>query len=240
MAELLNLGSLHLAAPTPGALAQMIKRPAERAALELDDGLVEQILSDMGGQAGALALMAYTLDELYKIAETQHDRHLTFADYAALEGVQGTIGKRAEQTFARLALDDKEALLARVFRELVEVDERGTATRQRCPIGRFDDAALALVRAFTDARLLVVDENTVEVGHEALFRSWERLKNWIAEAQEDLILLRQVRSATHDWQTKGRPDYLLWPAERLKLVYAIQERLKPELNEVEQDFIEPE
>lgn len=246
LAALLNLSTLHLAAPNTAALAQMIKRPAELAALELDDGLPEQILSDMSGQAGALALMAYTLDELYKIAEKRHDRRLTFADYAALEGVQGAIGKRAEQTFSQLTADEKEALLARVFRELVEVDERGTATRQRCAIRRFDDSELALVCAFTDARLLVTDENTVEVAHEALFRSWERLKNWIAGAQEDLILLRQVRAAAHDWQTKRERepekdfDYLRWPAERLTLVYTMLERLKPELNEVERDFIEPE
>jgi hypothetical protein len=246
LAELLNLGSLHLSAPTAGALAQMLKRPAELAALEFEDGLPEQILSDMGSDAGALALMAYTLDELYKIADSRHDRRLTFVDYAALGGVQGAIGKRAEQTFQKLPLDDKETLLGRVFRELVEVDERGTATRQRAPQGRFGEQALALVQAFTTARLLVVDENTIEVAHEALFRSWERLKNWIAEAQEDLILLRQVRTAAHDWQTKrerepGRDfDYLRWPAERLVLVYAMQERLKPELNEVERDFIEPE
>lgn len=240
LAELFNLGSLHLSAPTAGALAQMLKRPAELAALEFEDGLPEQILSDMGSDAGALALMAYTLDELYKIADSRHDRRLTFADYEALGGVQGAIGKRAEQTFQKLPLEDKETLLGRVFRELVEVDERGTATRQRAPQGRFGEQELALVQAFTTARLLVMDETDVEVAHEALFRSWTRLKDWITEAQEDLILLRQVRNAAHDWQTKHRPDYLRWPAERLKLVYAMQARLKPELNEVEQDFIEPE
>lgn len=246
LAELLNLGSLHLSAPTSGDLAQMLKRPAELAALEFDDGLPEQILSDMGSDAGALALMAYTLDELYKIAETRHDRRLTFVDYEALGGVQGAIGKRAEQTFQKLLLDDKETLLGRVFRELVEVDERGTATRQRAPQGRFGEEELVLVQAFTAARLLVMDETEVEVAHEALFRSWERLKHWIAEAQEDLILLRQVRAAAHDWQTKrerepGKDfDYLRWPAERLTLVHAMLERLKPELNEVEQDFLEPE
>lgn len=246
LAELLNLGSLHLAAPTVGALAQMIKRPAELAALEFDNGLPEQILSDMGGQAGALALMAYTLDELYKIAETRHDRCLTFTDYAALEGVHGAIGKRAEQTFARLPIENKETLLARVFRELVEVDERGTATRQRCAISRFNEAELVLVRAFTDARLLVMDEGTIEVAHEALFHFWERLKMWIAEVQEDLILLRQVRTAAHDWQNKRKRepgkgfDYLRWPAERLTLVYTMLERHQPTLTKVEQDFIEPE
>lgn len=240
LATLLNMASFNLAAPTTGALAQMIKRPAELAGLEFEDGLPEQILNDMGNAAGALALMAYTLDELYKIADSRHDRRLALVDYQSLGGVQGAIGKRAEQTFQNLSLNEKETLLGHVFRELVEVDERGTATRQRAPQGRFGEPELVLVRAFTNARLLVMDENEVEVAHEALFRSWERLKDWIAEAQEDLILLRQVRNAAHDWQAKGRPDYLLWPQERLILIYAMQERLAPELTEVERDYIEPE
>lgn len=240
LAELFNLASLNLSIPSAGALAQMVKRPAEMAALDFEDGLPEQLLSDMGSAQGALALLAYTLDELYKTAEKRHDRRLTFDDYAALGGVQGAIGERAEQTFQALTLSDKGTLLKRVFRELVEVDERGTATRQRAAQGRFADEALTLVRAFTQARLLVMDENTVEVAHEALFRSWPRLKDWIAEAQEDLILLRQVRNAAHEWEAKGRPDFLRWPQERLVLVYAMMERLQPELNEVERDFIEPE
>ncbi len=237
LAELLRTGSFPLAAPRRDALRQMIERPAERAGLQLAAGLVECILDDTGDKPGNLALMAYALDELYKLSG---DGHITHADYAALGGVQGAIGKRAEQTFQKLPLDDKETLLGRVFRELVEVDERGTATRQRAPQGRFGEQELALVQAFTTARLLVIDETEVEVAHEALFRSWTRLKDWIATAQEDLILLRQVRNAAHDWQTKHRPDFLLWPQERLKLVYAMQARLNPDLNEVEKDFIEPE
>jgi very-short-patch-repair endonuclease/formylglycine-generating enzyme required for sulfatase activity len=120
------------------------------------------------------------------------------------------------------------------------VDERGTATRQRADQGHFDNAAQRLMQAFVQARLLVTDGGTVEVAHEALFRRWERLKGWIAGAQEDLILLRQVRSAAQEWEKKGRPDFLLWPQERLVLVYAMRERLKPELNPVEEAFIEPE
>ncbi len=242
LAKLLNLASFNLASPTVAALAQMVKRPAELAALEFEAGLPEHILSEMGSDAGALALLAYTLDELYKIADKRHDRRLTFVDYEALGGVQGAIGKRAEQTYQMFAGtdDEKKALLGRVFRELVTVDERAVATRQHCSIERFDAECLILVHAFTDARLLVMDESQVEVAHEALFRSWGRLKDWIAEAQEDLILLRQVRNAAHDWQAKERPDYLLWPQERLTLVSAMQARLNPELNEVERDFIEPE
>jgi formylglycine-generating enzyme required for sulfatase activity len=126
----------------------------------------------------------------------------------------------------------------------VAVDERGTATRRRVPAGRIHEDDREWVDAFVDARLLTTDatNNTavLEVAHEALFRSWERLAEWIAEAQEDLILLRQVRTAADEWQAKARPDYLLWQQERLTLVYAMQERLHPELDPIMQAFIEPE
>jgi len=240
LAELLNLGSLHLAAPTAGTLAQMVKRPAELAGLEFDDGLPEQILSDMGSDAGALALMAYMLDELYKIAVNHHDRRLTFADYNALEGVQGAIGKRAEQTFQQLTLDNKERLLERVFRELVQVDERGIATRQRALREHFGEEEMVMIHEFTSTRLLVIDADNVEVAHEALFRSWRRLKSWIEEAQEDLILLRQVRVTADEWERKDSPDFMLWPAERLRLVYKMVERQQPLLNVIESKFIESE
>jgi formylglycine-generating enzyme required for sulfatase activity len=244
LAHLINQGNYMLAAPTAGALIEMIKRPAERAGLTWDDGLPERIQAETGSDAGALALMAYALDELY---QTSHvDKRLTFDAYQVIGGVEGAIGKRAETAFAKLSLPDKDLLLQRVFREMVTVDERGTATRQRAPLGKFDPEELTLIRTFANARLLVTQNNAAEVAHEAIFRRWAWLKEWIAEAQEDLILLRQVRAAAHDWQAKRERepdkdfDYLRWPAERLTLVYTMLERLKPELNEVEQDFIEPE
>jgi hypothetical protein len=240
LALLINQGNYMLAAPTAGALVDMIKRPSERAGLTWDEGLPEQIQAETGSEPGSLALMAYALDELYIISHIRPDKRLTYDAYMAIGGVAGAIGKRAETTFTGLMLADKDYLLQRVFRELVTVNEHGTATRQRASQGRFGEQELELVRTLTDARLLVMDESQVEVAHEALFRSWERLKDWIAEVQEDLILLRQIRTAAHDWQVKGRPDYLLWPQERLTPVYAMQQRLSPILSEVERDFIEPE
>jgi len=244
LAELLRAAAVFsLSIPRRDALRNMIERPAERAGLQLEKGLVDRILDDTGNQSGNLALMAYALDELYKLSG---DGSITHTDYESLGGVQGAIGTRAEQTYADLSgtEEEKAAWIQRVFHELVAVDERGTATRRRVPVGRIAEDDYEHIGAFVDARLLTSDATddtaVLEVAHEALFRSWERLKDWIAEAQEDLILLRQVRTAADDWHKRERPDFLLWNQERLVLVYAMQERLHPELNEVERDFIEPE
>jgi formylglycine-generating enzyme required for sulfatase activity len=243
--ELLRAGSFPLGIPNQIALYEMITRPAARASLEFENGLPECILDDTGDEPGSLALMAYTLDELYQDCCDSADGQLSHAAYNELGGVQGAIGTRAENTFAGLETEAK-ATLPRVFRELVEVDERGTATRQRAPLARFEgsEAAWRLLEAFTEARLLtasrVGDEAVIEVAHEALFRSWPRLAEWIETAQDDLRLLRQVTLAAHEWHERDRDPVYRWPHERLKLVYAMQERLQPTLDTITLDFIQPE
>jgi very-short-patch-repair endonuclease/formylglycine-generating enzyme required for sulfatase activity len=244
LSDLLQSGSFPLTTPRRDALRQMIERPAERAGIAFDAGLVEQILEDTGDEPGGLALMAYALDELYKLGHQQ----ITFAHYRALGGVQGAIGTRAENTFQKLPGEaaEKMAALQRVFRQLVEVDERGTATRQRAPLANITDTELAT--AFIEARLLVTTEAhthepLLEVAHEALLRKegWPRLAEWISESQEDLILLRQMRAAAEDWARRGRPEQSWrWEAERLTLVTAMLERQQTTLTDTEQQFIEPE
>ena len=182
LARLLKAATYPLSVPTAGALVEMIKRPAERSGLAWDDGLPEQIQADTGSDAGSLALMAYALDELYQRSHT--DQCLTFEAYHNIGGVEGAIGKRAEIAFDRLTLLDKGRLLQSVFRELVTVDERGTATRQRAALAIFDANQRTLIHAFADARLLVVQESTVEVAHEAVFHSWMWLKKWIADPRK--------------------------------------------------------
>lgn len=249
LGALLKSATYPLMAPNAGALLEMIERPVERAGLTWDEGLPNRIQAETGSGAGALALMAYALDELYNLAKKRGDGRLTVRDYEddTIGGVAKAIGKRAEATFSALDLPDKEHLLQHVFRELVVVDERGTATRQHAALGTFDAEELALIHAFADARLLVTDEETVEVAHEALFREWERLTNWIVTAQDDLILLRQVKSASAEWQAKRNKepdknlDFLRWPAEKLRDVYEMMHRQhKLILSETERDFIEPE
>ena len=178
LAGIMETGQFPLSTPKLGALYDMITKPAVLAGLSIEKGLVQRILDDTGSEPGTLALLAYTLDELYQACMAT--RHLTFAKYELLGGVQGAIGKRAESAYAALNEITKQQL-PDAFRELVEVDERGVATRRRVALDCFpvDGNARKLVDAFINARLLTSDgdgsEAVVEVAHEALFRNWRRL-----------------------------------------------------------------
>ncbi len=214
LAELLKAGTYPLAAPGTDELYEMINRPADRAGLSFEKGLVSQILRDTGDDPGALALMAYALDELYRAALTNDPnaqsagQTLTFASYQALGGVQGAIGKRAENVFDRLDAEAQSAL-PDVFREIIEVDARGEPTRRRAGLARIERTASMqrLAEALTGARLLVQskgedDQPVVEVAHEALLRRWPRLQEWIVSQEADLRLRRQIEQSARDLDTK--------------------------------------
>ena len=214
LARLLRNGNFPLAAPGERALEEMIKRPVERAGVRWEDeDLPERILQDTGQEPGALPLMAYTLDELYKVCCQDRGGTLSMGAYKDLGGVQGAIGTRAENVFEAQE-EDAQQVLVRIFRELVEVDMRGTFTRKRAPLAYVTDttAKARLVNALTEARLLVQsrgeeDQPMVEVAHEALLQHWGRLKDWLEEAREDLIILKNVREDAAAWIERGqRPD----------------------------------
>ncbi len=235
-----------LIAPGMGQLYEMITRPAERAGLVFEDGLPERILDDTGTEPGALALMAFALAELYE-AKTE-GRRLTHAAYESFQGVEGAIGKRADDTFKELESNVQDKL-GDVFRELVEVDERSVATRRRAPLSQVAGSIEAekLVNALTNARLLVTargegDESVVEVAHEALFRSWPRLEQWIQRTADDHRLRRHISQLAQYWESHERRDEHCWPDDRVVEAVEMLKHLRleaEELPELEQDFLGP-
>jgi formylglycine-generating enzyme required for sulfatase activity/energy-coupling factor transporter ATP-binding protein EcfA2 len=248
LVKLLQNGSYPLGVPDEVSLNEMIVRPAERAGLQFEGNLARRILHDTGREPGALALMAYLLDELYR-CRAAADGRLTLQAYEDLGRVGGAIGKRAEQTFSALS-GEAQAALPQVFLRLVEVNDQGTATRQRALRVDLERSAPAeeLLKDFIKARLLVTDKHgenpTVEVAHEALLRKWGRLADWIEQTQDDLRLLRQVKLAAAEWDRNARQDAFRWVDERLQPVYEMIHRLEVdearEFTPMEREFIRRE
>ncbi|MBN1247779.1 MAG: HEAT repeat domain-containing protein, partial [Anaerolineae bacterium] len=244
MAALLERGTYPLSVPRRDMLREMIELPAERAGLTFEEGLVAKILDDMGDEPGNLPLMAYLLDELHR--RCADSGKLTAKAYLELDGVRGAIGKRAEAVFSGLQLSEPTRVFQGVFRQLVDVDGRGIATRQRARLDLLlsDAETRALADAFTNARLLTTARDgsspIIEVAHEALLQSWERLSLWIQDRHDDLRLYGRLQAAAFEWEQNQRRDDYLWSQERLEQVYAMQRRLDVDFTPIVKDFTRPE
>jgi Sulfatase-modifying factor enzyme 1 len=104
-----------------------------------------------------------------------------------------------------------------------------------------------LIESFTNERLLVTDlrnsgaanEGTLEVAHEALFRSWARLREWIEARKGHFLLRKRLQRASVDWQRLGKPAAYKWSDERtLRAAEAIAE-LSYTPTPLEREFLGP-
>ena len=55
----------------------------------------------------------------------------------------------------------------------------------------------------------------LEVAHEALFRSWSRLRAWLDEDREQLLWQQRMRASVDEWQRAGRDSGALLRGGRL-------------------------
>ena len=214
MATLIKDNTYPLAVAKRDALRKMIEHPAERAGLYFEQGLVQRILDDTGDTPGALALMAFALQQLYDTGEK--GGVLGYTEYEAFGGVQGAIGQQAQVAYEMLD-EAARATLSAVFRELVEVSSNGTPTRRRVELASVthDAASERLVNEMTTRRLLMQTKNSdgtpvIEVAHEALLRSWERLARWISEMGNDLAFGSVILKDAAEWISSScDPSFLL-------------------------------
>src|SRR6185436_12975017 len=76
-----------------------------------------------------------------------------------------------------------------------------------------------VVEQMTSARLLTADKRYIQISHEALLRSWPRLRGWIDEARDDLRMRQRLIRHAEEWEASNRdPDLLLRGASLLSAV----------------------
>ncbi|WP_156612609.1 tetratricopeptide repeat protein, partial [Paramagnetospirillum marisnigri] len=158
-----------LTAPNDGELGQIITRPAREAGLRFEADAasgtsLDDVLREAAGRdPNALPLLSYVLDLLWQRRRPE-DGVLTFAAYQELGGLNGAIGRRAEDVFTALP-EDVQAAFPQVLRALVTVGQgaKGQATARMAARADFppNTPAGALVEALLapEARLLVADDD---------------------------------------------------------------------------------
>lgn len=216
--DLLQAGLVAVSMPSEDSLALAVSGPARRVGLDLEPGLVATVVGDVAGQPGGLPLLQYALTEL---VDQRRSHRLTAEGYAGTGGVTAALGARAEALYEQLAPPGREALRQALLR-MVTVDEDNEDTRRR--VHRSELAGLEVdhralgeaLQRFGAHRLLSFDRDpvsrgpTVEVAHEALLHAWPRMREWIDDRREDLLLERRCRTAVAEWQEAGEdPGFLL-------------------------------
>ncbi len=138
---------------------EIIRGPARVAGLELEDGLVEQLVTD-AEVPDALPILAFTLQQLYERFGKEAHR-ITLADYETLGRLEGSVRGEADRIIRTLSpsQSEVEALRAAFVPRLAQVGADGAYTRRRALKTNMPEQAERLLNAYVDAHLLVTDQD---------------------------------------------------------------------------------
>jgi WD40 repeat protein/DNA-binding SARP family transcriptional activator len=236
LAKLVQATTVLVGAMRPEELARAIEVPAELVGLEVEPGVTEAILADAGDQPGALPLVSTALLALW---EHRAGRRLTLAGYAQTGGVRGAVARLADRVYD--GFDPHQQAIARaILLRLTEPGEGGDDVRRRIHRSELgeDEATTKVLSALVTRRLLIADEETVEVAHEALLREWPRLRGWLEEDREGRRLHRRLTEAAQNWTEHQRDPEQLYRGARLAAALDWAKAHAPALNQLEREFLD--
>ncbi len=190
-------------------LREVISRPAQLLGARFEtEGLIDIITrrtaEDSIKDVGALPLLSYTLDDMWTQMVEHGDGALRLPAQAFELG--GVLVDRADKFLA--AHPGSEDALRRVLTlRLATVRDDGVPTRRSAARAEFSNEEWRLVSELADFpnRLLVTiatpaGETYAEVAHEAIFRRWGKLREWIAAEREFLAWRSGLEAARRAWQ----------------------------------------
>ncbi|MEV6908917.1 helix-turn-helix domain-containing protein [Amycolatopsis sp. NPDC051071] len=197
-------------------LRQAISRPAIDAGYRVENALVSRLVADATGQAGVLPLLSHALLETWR---RRHGNTLTLSGYESTGGIERSVAQTSEHTFTALS-ERQQRLANQIFLRMTALGEGTEDTKRRITREEVDaddpDVAVVLDR-LASSRLVTLDDNGIEIAHEALIRGWPRLREWLAADREGLRVHRQVTEATDAWESVGRDDGWLYRGARLAI-----------------------
>ncbi len=241
----LTQGLFFLGPPNRDGLREAIQQPLELAGYQFEiAATIDDMLDHLETTPGALPLLQFAAAKLWDNRD-QARKLLTHASYSAMGGVAGALASHADRIIQDIGQQKQwlvRAILLRLVtpertRAIVPMDELRELSREVGEVQR-------LVDQMVDARLLVVQTleggkgSTVEIVHESLVHGWPTLRRWLDETQEDAELIDQLRTASRQWNGKGRSPDLLWRGDTADEAKKFRKRYKGPLSDVERAFLD--
>jgi serine/threonine protein kinase len=196
--------------PTAAAVREIVGQPARLAGARIEGlgEVADEVQRELRSADGRLPLVALALAAWWKTREEDPEKGavLRAKAWATLGGVRRIFADIADGVFAALppaAQAEARAILlalgrdARTRRSVPRAELRAAAKNPAA----FDEAA----RAFMEAGLLVQKGEALEIVHEALLTSWERLAGWLADAQASRRIASALVEGASAWEDLGRP-----------------------------------
>lgn len=219
LAQILREAALPVGPMSPDEVRQAITKPAAARGAIVERVLTTRLVEAVSAEPGALPLMSHALLETWR---HRTGRALTLEAYEAAGGLDGAVAATAENLYT--SLDDHQATLVRqILLRLITPGDGTPDTRRPIPHSEVEAdrprETTPVLEQLARARLITLDDDQVDLAHEALITAWPRLAGWIDEDRDRLRLHRQLTDTTHTWQQHDRDRGALLRGGRLEAVW---------------------
>ncbi len=220
-------------------LVHAIRDPALKVGLDIQPGLIELLLRDLGvasGSSDSAGVASYEAERLPLLAHAlrrtwsaRQGNLLTLDAYASTGGIAGAIAQSAEEVYERLGDQQKVLAQAMFVGGLVRVGASPSQdTRRSYELNRSSGevtaevaAAVEIVQAFAVPRLVTLRGDSAEITHDTLISSWPRLRDWLNDDRPANLVRQQLEDDADRWQQASRDPSHLYRGSRLSGALAL-------------------
>jgi hypothetical protein len=253
LARALQDGAFVVGPMTGADLYEAATGPAAAAGLEIEPALADTIRADLetatdsGDTIGLLPLLSQAMLLTW---ENREGNRLTSRGYELAGGVSLAVQVSADNAYNALTVRQRD-LVPGLMRAMTVVssDRRFTrrpVTREELYSGHpiSDRAEIdAILDELAARRLVVLNGNTAELGHEALIQAWPRLRAWLADDQASLHIYSELAEDAYRWQANSGDSSFLYSRTRLATLQSVIDRWAadpgrlPELSGIQREYL---
>lgn len=224
-----------------GELRQAIKQPADLVGLKLEDGLTEQLVTDVLGEPAALPLLQFTLLKLWN---RRDKNRVTWEAYRELGGGRDALANSADKLYNNLNPAEQRTA-RRILLKMVRPTQGLDVVRNRVLRQQLYEPTLAqarvdyVVKHFVRERLVRLTpgdepaDDQLEIAHEALVKNWPRLIGWLEEERVSLRHRLRLTEMAEQWDALDRDNSAL-----LRGVVLEEAQQYIDLSNLEKSFVE--
>ena len=252
LASALQDGQFVVGPMTESDLRLAITGPAEEAGLRIDHALTDTIISDLrtAGSATAVGVLPLLSQAMLLTWENRDGDRLTSHGYSQAGGIRLAVQTSADAVYNSLP-PQQQTLTRELLQNMTVVGRDGRLTRR--PVNRADlygghpDADRsqidAVLEAFAAKRLIVLDDGTAQIAHDALLAAWPRLRGWLDGDQASWILHGQLTDDAAAWRDHHDDPSFLYRGTQLAAIrqaaagWAASPARYPALTATERDFV---
>lgn len=206
-------GQVDIGFPRASQIAEIVRKPAALAGLEFGEDtsgrtLDQDLIDAAASSPASLPLLQFALEQLFWRRDKNTLRH---SDLDALGGLEGCLGKQAEDTFLALSPEARSALPTVLEAMLMVSGDMDRVTRRAAPLSLFDadTPTNEMVVAMIEARLFstqldrATGQPVVQFAHEAVISHWQRARTWIEQNVATLRFRAWLSESAQRWRDGG-------------------------------------